>query len=886
MLLQSTDGEDDSELSGGLIGKSFGDYEILEEINRGGMGVVFKARQIGLNRIVALKLMQGGVLASQKAAARFQREAEAVAKLDHPHVIPIYEIGEAAGHCFFSMKYVEGGTLGDSVGKFVGKPELAAKLMIKLSRAVQFAHEQGVLHRDIKPQNILLDAVDEPFITDFGLAKSDSEDAQITVSGEVFGSPSFMAPEQASGQHRAVGRRTDVYGLGAVLYHLLTGTPPFNGKTSFEVMKQVVEQRPLNPRQLDSSLPGELVAICLKCLKKDPETRYGSAEGLADDLEKWLEMRAQGGGLSLETDKGRYRGAWLVAVCVLGIASALLYLRAPDSDEGNVSEIAAPVSGTNRMATEPVMATGEVTRVDGLAKVPAIGSPISTNQFRALIARGFDLQLRGEDPSGNDILRGIDPDSGLPLEIRERRTGMHFVLIRPGNFVKGEPYPDRVEGAELRQMEKPFYLGKYEVTIDEFRVFAKSENFRTGQEEDGEAMYYPFPGGEKKNAKFSWQRLRWKHSGRHPLSLIRPPDVQEFLTWMNAGSVDGFDLPRDSEWEFAARGGQGSPYSWASREPDSDNKANLQDVTYYAAAKKDTGRRPGAQSHGYGKNRNDGHPYTAPVGSYPPNPLGLYDIVGNVREMIQLSGDRWAYRGWCFNTGGNGTPLLKRYMHDPVESSFMLGCRLIWRLPRSAPKVEPKTAMMTNSAAVVGVSSTNEVQMRTRYPILTRGYTKPIPGQMHPQLPTRGRRPDFFPMKWADSESMKALADKYAADHPTHFRSTIERYEQVWVATPPGSVRDAVLARIKDLLVKMERAAEPERVRLASEMNTLVDAGDFRAAYLVWARLSPELRTFKGDWTVYELIEGQVPMAHRRPVQPGELEMPPASSPTDSKKQL
>jgi len=545
MLSDATDGEDDSELGGGLIGKSFGDYEILEEINRGGMGVVFKARQVGLNRIVALKLMQGGVLASQKAAARFQREAEAVAKLDHPHVIPIYEIGEAAGHCFFSMKYVEGGTLGDSVGKFVGKPELASKLMIKLSRAVQFAHEQGVLHRDIKPQNVLVDELGEPFITDFGLAKSDSEDAQITVSGEVFGSPSFMAPEQASGQHRAVGRRTDVYGLGAVLYHLLTGTPPFNGKTSFELMKQVVEQRPLNPRQLDSSLPSELVAICLKCLKKDPESRYGSAEALADDLEKWLVGESVSAGPAVTTPP---LGAWarrhvgilttLGAAVIMALVSESLLRRS--SEQGETLPVAPELSFRATNGVHPSMPLPN----DGATDNPDAGglsTPTPTQAF-ALLSPTFEIPAKDEDPSGNPIRKGYDQNTGLPFEIREPRTGMHFMLIPAGIFVKGELESEENKETKRRRIQRPFYLGKYEMTIDEFRIFAEAKEYVTHQQRGSADMHYPFK-RQDIDKEFSWSRLLWPHTGRHPLCLVRHTDVEPLLAWLNADAVGSFDVP-------------------------------------------------------------------------------------------------------------------------------------------------------------------------------------------------------------------------------------------------------------------------------------------------------------------------------------------------------
>ena len=207
----------------------FGDYEIRGELGRGAMGVVYKARQISLNRLVALKMIRAGALAGEDDLRRFQNEAEAVARLDHPHIVPIYEVGEHDGKRYFSMKLIAGPCLSRTLSSYTANPRYAAKLMVTIAEAVHHAHQRGILHRDLKPSNILLDEQGQPHVSDFGLAKQVEGDGSLTESGVVLGTPAYMAPEQAAGSKRLVTTLSDVYGLGAVLYALLTGKPPFGG---------------------------------------------------------------------------------------------------------------------------------------------------------------------------------------------------------------------------------------------------------------------------------------------------------------------------------------------------------------------------------------------------------------------------------------------------------------------------------------------------------------------------------------------------------------------------------------------------------------------------------------------------------------------------------
>src|SRR5438132_1603602 len=267
---------------------NFGDYELLEEIGRGGQGVVYRARQKSLNRTVALKVIGLGHWATEAHLKRFRREAESAASLEHPGIVPIHEVGERDGSCYFSMKFIEGGQL-DAVAKREAMPiRRAAELIAKVARIVHYAHEHHILHRDIKPGNILLDQEGEPHLTDFGLARLIETESTVTRTIEVLGTPSYMAPEQAVGNNAQLTAATDVYGLGAVFYQLLTGHPPFAGGTAYETIRLVLESEPRPPRQWNPKIDRDLSTICLKCLEKDPKRRYSSALALAEDLERWL----------------------------------------------------------------------------------------------------------------------------------------------------------------------------------------------------------------------------------------------------------------------------------------------------------------------------------------------------------------------------------------------------------------------------------------------------------------------------------------------------------------------------------------------------------------------------------------------------------------------
>ncbi len=276
------------EPSPGALVRYFGDYEIDQELARGGMGVVFRARQISLNRSVALKMILAGQLADESDVKRFYTEAEAAAQLDHPGIVPIFEVGQHEGQHFFSMAFVEGRSLAQRLAEGPMPPREAAALLFEVARAIEYAHSRGVIHRDLKPANILLDGEGRPRVTDFGLAKRVEADGGLTGSGQIMGTPSYMPPEQAGGRRGEVGPAADLYALGATLYAMITGRPPFQAATAMDTVLLVISDEPVPPRRLNATIPRDLETICLRLLEKEPARRYATAAALGAELRRFL----------------------------------------------------------------------------------------------------------------------------------------------------------------------------------------------------------------------------------------------------------------------------------------------------------------------------------------------------------------------------------------------------------------------------------------------------------------------------------------------------------------------------------------------------------------------------------------------------------------------
>ncbi len=277
------------------IGRTFGDYQLLEKIARGGMGYVYKARQVSRDRLVALKMIRAGILATREECRRFQIEAQTAARLSHPNIVPIYEVGEHQERQYFSMELIEGESLARQLQRFRQHPPAAARLVCQVAQAVHYAHQQGVIHRDLKPENIVVDREGQPHLTDFGLAKvikptaAPEQATQLTKTGAIMGTPAYMAPELAAGGSKRATPASDIYSLGAVLYALLTGQPPFTADQPRAVLNKVQHEEPTPPSRFNPLVDLSLERICLKCLEKDPGRRYATAEDLAKELARYLE---------------------------------------------------------------------------------------------------------------------------------------------------------------------------------------------------------------------------------------------------------------------------------------------------------------------------------------------------------------------------------------------------------------------------------------------------------------------------------------------------------------------------------------------------------------------------------------------------------------------
>jgi serine/threonine protein kinase len=350
--------------------RPFGRYLLLREIAVGGMGVVYEAHDPLLDRIVALKMIRGGVFAGPNEIVRFEGEARAAAHLSHRHIVQVYDVGEIDGQHFFTMAFAPGGSLAGRFAEFAGNPEAAVPLVEKVARAVAFAHSKGILHRDLKPGNVLLGEGDEPLVSDFGLAKFLDESLELTHTGQRVGTPAYMAPEQASGQTERIGPAVDVWSLGVVLYQLLTGVRPFVGDTAEILARQILTTEPLSPRSIKPGLDRQLETVVMKCLEKDPARRYESAEALADDLARWQRgepVLAKPPSWPRRTWRTLRRPAVMACLLNLGLLGLVPLLWRPDTAE------------RQREAIEARLAKGETVVLIGDTGPPAwsraIGKP-------------------------------------------------------------------------------------------------------------------------------------------------------------------------------------------------------------------------------------------------------------------------------------------------------------------------------------------------------------------------------------------------------------------------------------------------------------------------------------------------------------------------------
>lgn len=448
--------------------RQFGNYELLSELARGGMGVVFRARQMKLNRVVALKMILSGELAGEEQIRRFYAEAEAAAALDHPGIVPVIEVGQHDGQHFFSMGMVDGESLAATIRDQSLSQRDGVRLLQQITDAVAYAHGQGVIHRDLKPANVLIDSAGHPRVTDFGLAKRVSGDSGMTATGQIMGTPSYMPPEQASGRIDEIGVTADVYSLGAILYEMLVGRPPFRGTTAIETLRQVIESDLVHPSRLNNAVDRDLETICLKCLAKNPDERYPTAAALSAELQRYLDgnpIEARRIGIVPRAYRWCRRrplqtGLFAAALMLVGLFGALLTSNRRAETVTQVSQLKSTFNNQLNAADTSADSIADLESiVANLKALDPVEADLADRKLTAEIVNRIESDLRTHEISGNgegfrdaiEWVRKREPeiadriDATLLARLSEWRTLIHLQSPQSVEQAKSELGLSRLE---------------------------------------------------------------------------------------------------------------------------------------------------------------------------------------------------------------------------------------------------------------------------------------------------------------------------------------------------------------------------------------------------------------------------------------------------------